>query len=163
MSLLRILGQTVTTEFFVNLVGNSRPQNQAIAAAIEEDMKEKHGRSARHEGTADSGWILLDYGDIIVNVRANSYTIYISCVIILPLMISFMLKVMTPRSRAYYDIESFWKGAVLLDLSDVIWPNSATHGTTQSLESLDKTNENIWHVDDEDDFNGDDSDDAFWS
>jgi ribosome-associated protein len=73
--LLRILGQTVTTEFFVNLVGNSRPQNQAIAAAIEEDMKEKHGRSARHEGTADSGWILLDYGDIIVNVRANSYII----------------------------------------------------------------------------------------
>ena len=70
---------------------------------------------------------------------------------------------MTPRSRAYYDIESFWKGAVLLDLSDVILPNSATHGATQSLESHDKINENIRHLDDADVFNEDDSDDAFWS
>lgn len=36
---------------------------QAIAAAIEEDMEEFHGRKCKNEGTADSGWILLDYGD----------------------------------------------------------------------------------------------------
>lgn len=51
----------------------------------------------------------------------------------------------------------------MLDLSDVILPNSATHGATQSLESRDKINENIRHLDDADVFNEDDSDDAFWS
>jgi ribosome-associated protein len=65
---LRVSHLTVTTEFFVTMVGNSRPQNQAIAAAIQEDMEEFHGRTGRLEGTADSGWILLDFGDIIINV-----------------------------------------------------------------------------------------------
>ena len=35
---------------------------------FQEDMLEQHGREGRLEGTADSGWILLDYGDVIVNV-----------------------------------------------------------------------------------------------
>jgi ribosome-associated protein len=30
-----------------------------------------------HEGTADSGWILLDYGDVIIHVfAANERTFY---------------------------------------------------------------------------------------
>lgn len=53
---LRVSHLTVTTEFFVNMVGNSRPQNQAIAAAVEEELKAL-GRTARHEGTADSGCV----------------------------------------------------------------------------------------------------------
>lgn len=55
---LRVSHLTVTTEFFVNMVGNSRPQNQAIAAAVEEELKAL-GRTARHEGTADSGCVNL--------------------------------------------------------------------------------------------------------
>jgi len=94
---LRVSHLTVTTEFFVNMVGNSRPQNQAIAAAVEEELK-LLGRTARHEGTADSGWILLDFGDVIVNV-------------------------MTPRSREYYDIEAFWKDGQFLDLAAVLLPS----------------------------------------
>lgn len=134
---LRVSHLTVTTEFFVNMVGNSRPQNQAIAAAIEDDMKEMHGRVARHEGTADSGWILLDYGDIIVNV-------------------------MTPRSRAYYDIESFWKGAVSLDLSDVLLPNlgmtaAPPSGSGNDMWDLDDPMSASSSIPDEAD------DDAFWS
>ena len=127
---LRVSHLTVTTEFFVNMVGNSRPQNQAIAAAIEDDMKETHGRAARHEGTADSGWILLDYGDIIVNV-------------------------MTPRSRAYYDIESFWKGAVSLDLSDVLLPNLGS-----VTPPPDSNGEGLWDLEGEKE---DAEKDAFWS
>ncbi|CAN0399765.1 unnamed protein product, partial [Scytosiphon promiscuus] len=35
------------------------------------------------QGAPESGWILLDYGDIIVHI-------------------------MTPKSRSYYDLEAFW-------------------------------------------------------
>jgi ribosome-associated protein len=59
---LRLTKITTATEFMVIMVGNSRPQNAAIAAAIEEDMILQHNRTASHQGTANSGWILLDYG-----------------------------------------------------------------------------------------------------
>ena len=103
---LRVSHLTVTTEFFVNLVGNSRPQNQAIAAAITDDVAEHFGgRKPRNEGTADSGWILLDYGEVIVNI-------------------------MTPRSREYYDLESFWKDAQPLDITGVLLPNLSNGGSS---------------------------------
>jgi Ribosomal silencing factor during starvation len=41
---------------------------------------------------------LLDYGDIIVHV-------------------------MTPKSRAYYDLEAFWRAGETVDLSGVLLPN----------------------------------------
>lgn len=100
---MRVSHITITTEFFVNMVGNSRPQNQAIAAAIVEDVEEQHGRTCRNEGTADSGWILLDFGDVIVNV-------------------------MTPRSREYYDIETFWSEGQDVDVSNWLMPTFAPSG-----------------------------------
>ena len=49
------------------------------------------------EGSADSGWILLDYGEVMVHV-------------------------MTPKSRLFYDMEGQWRerGGKELDLGDVI-------------------------------------------
>lgn len=49
------------------------------------------------EGSADSGWILLDYGDVMVHV-------------------------MTPKSRLFYDMEGVWRkrGGESLDLSNVL-------------------------------------------
>jgi len=49
------------------------------------------------EGSADSGWILLDYGDVMVHV-------------------------MTPKSRLFYDMEGVWRkrGGESLDLSSVL-------------------------------------------
>ena len=61
---IRVSSLTTVSSFFVLVSGNSRPQIQAIAAAIEEDVLEQHGMEPRNggEGTADSGWILLDFG-----------------------------------------------------------------------------------------------------
>lgn len=61
---IRVSSLTTVSSFFFLATGNSRPQIQAIAGAIEEDVAEKHGIEPRNggEGTADSGWILLDFG-----------------------------------------------------------------------------------------------------
>jgi ribosome-associated protein len=93
---IRVSKATVMTEFFMILVGKSRPQNEAIALSISEEMIEQHNRTCSRQGNANSGWILLDYGDIIVNV-------------------------MTPKSREYYDIDGFWGArGEYADLSEVL-------------------------------------------
>jgi Ribosomal silencing factor during starvation len=46
-----------------------------------------------------SGWILLDYGDIIIHI-------------------------MTPKSRAYYDLDAFWRSGEVVDLSSILVPNA---------------------------------------
>lgn len=51
------------------------------------------------QGAPESGWILLDYGDIIVHI-------------------------MTPKSRSYYDLESFWSNGVEVPLEGVLKPNA---------------------------------------
>ena len=48
--------------FFVT--GNSRPQNQAIALAVEEAVLVDFQDQPSKQGSAVSGWILLDYGKI---------------------------------------------------------------------------------------------------
>eukprot|EP00565_Helicotheca_tamesis_P002634 CAMPEP_0185729926 /NCGR_PEP_ID=MMETSP1171-20130828/7759_1 /TAXON_ID=374046 /ORGANISM="Helicotheca tamensis, Strain CCMP826" /LENGTH=248 /DNA_ID=CAMNT_0028398869 /DNA_START=24 /DNA_END=770 /DNA_ORIENTATION=- len=107
---LRVSKITAVTSFIVIVSGNSRPQNQAISSSIRDDVEEefdgmKTRGSGVPEGTADSGWILLDYGDVMVHV-------------------------MTPKSRLFYDIEGQWreKGGEYMDLSDVLLPNSVTSG-----------------------------------
>lgn len=101
---LRVSKCTATTSWLLICSGSSRPQNSAIAAAIQDDVEEMYDglktKSGGAEGTADSGWMLLDYGDVMVHI-------------------------MTPRSRLFYDIEGQWRerGAEELDLTDVLLPN----------------------------------------
>lgn len=99
---MRVTKCTSLTSFVVIVSGTSRPQNQAIAAAVAKDVEEEYegkrclGKGVP-EGTADSGWILLDYGEVMVHV-------------------------MTPKSRLFYDMEGQWRdrGGEYMDLSDVL-------------------------------------------
>ena len=91
--------------------GNSRPQNQAIAAAVTKDVLEKFGLrpggSGVPEGSAESGWMLLDYGSVMVHI-------------------------MSPKARLFYNVEGQWKdkGGRYLDLSDVLVPNNVAEERT---------------------------------
>jgi ribosome-associated protein len=59
---LQVAHISTLASYFVFLSGNSRPQNQAIASAISDDVEEKFGYAGNPQGTADSGWMVLDYG-----------------------------------------------------------------------------------------------------
>lgn len=63
---LRMLN--TVADYFVVCSGESERQLKAIINAIDERMLEEFGRDARIEGTADSGWVLLDYGDVVVHI-----------------------------------------------------------------------------------------------
>lgn len=115
---MRISKLSTVAGFIVICSGNSRPQNQAIASAIADDVDEEFDGdycllgNGVPEGNADSGWILLDYGDVMVHI-------------------------MTPKSRLFYDIEGQWreKGGEYMDLNDVLLPNSPSDMGSSSPES----------------------------
>uniref|UniRef100_A0A7S3JUL9 Ribosomal silencing factor RsfS n=1 Tax=Aureoumbra lagunensis TaxID=44058 RepID=A0A7S3JUL9_9STRA len=90
---------TDMTCFILLTNGRSKPQNEAIAAAVVDEVEEDIGRlPERIEGGADGGWTVIDYGDVIIHV-------------------------MTPLSREYYQLDTLWQnknGVQSIDLSDVI-------------------------------------------
>ena len=106
--------------------GNSRPQNQAIAGAVQQEVRENFSEKFKvrgngaPEGSAESGWIILDYGDIMVHV-------------------------MTPRSRLYFDIEGKWKGkgAAYVDITSwlTLDPTSSFPAARQMDEA---SNDPFW-------------------
>ena len=66
--LLDTRGACSFADYFVILSGTSDRQVEAIADEIRRDLKEE-GVYAHHvEGTPSSGWLLLDYSDVIVHI-----------------------------------------------------------------------------------------------
>ena len=53
--------------FVVTSVSNER-QLGAVIGAVEERLHGEDRRPLRREGTPSSGWMLLDYGDVVVHV-----------------------------------------------------------------------------------------------
>ena len=53
---------------FLIITGNSERNVAAIADAIEEDLLAAGHKRLRREGRAESRWILLDFGDLVVHV-----------------------------------------------------------------------------------------------
>jgi ribosome-associated protein len=63
-------------DYFVICTGESDRQLKAILNAIDEDVGREFGQSPRVEGTADTGWILLDYGDVVVHIFSSALRDY---------------------------------------------------------------------------------------
>jgi ribosome-associated protein len=66
--------------------GENERQLQAIASRIAEGMAEDGVRSKRAEGSAQAGWILLDFADVIVHI-------------------------FDVEQRAFYRLEALWSDA----------------------------------------------------
>lgn len=91
---LRVADVSYLADYFVIMTGYSRVQVRAIAAAIEDKVKVEWQRLPLHtEGKADSSWILLDYGEVIVHI-------------------------MMPAEREFYNLEAFWGHAERISLED---------------------------------------------
>ena len=106
---IRIEHLTEVTTFMVIVEGNSRPQNQAIANAIEDEILLNYQEQPTKEGDAASGWVLLDYASVIVHI-------------------------MTPQMRNFYKLEKRWKDAEEMDVSALLLPDVGTGGSYDSSE-----------------------------
>ncbi len=66
--LLDTRGTCSFADYFVILSGDSERQVDAIADQIRRDLKEEGVYPHHIEGTSSSGWLLLDYADVIVHI-----------------------------------------------------------------------------------------------
>jgi ribosome-associated protein len=71
--LLDLSAITVIADYFVIATGESERQIQAISEDIQAQLKETQGLNPISvEGTATSGWVLLDYGSIVVHLFSEA-------------------------------------------------------------------------------------------
>lgn len=56
------------TDFYINATGRSTTQVASLADDVSEKISELGRDSLRIEGRQSGNWILVDYGDVIVNV-----------------------------------------------------------------------------------------------
>jgi ribosome-associated protein len=88
--LLDIRPVSVVADYFVICSGSSERQLTALTRDIMDTMKKEEQLSPLHrEGDAKSGWVLLDYGDVVVHV-------------------------FSPPERDYYRLEELWGAALPL-------------------------------------------------
>jgi len=85
--LLDIRGVSLIADYFVIATAGSERQASAILKDLSDKLLEEFGRKPLHtEGKPDSGWVLLDYGDVIVHV-------------------------FSPTQRNFYNLEQLWSAA----------------------------------------------------
>jgi ribosome-associated protein len=86
---LDVRGLSSFADYFVVCSGENERQLQAVVNHIAEGLAEDGIKSKRVEGSAIAGWILLDFGDVIVHI-------------------------FDVEQRAYYRLESLWSDAPTL-------------------------------------------------
>ena len=74
-------------DYFVLCTGESGRQIQAVYGEIEHALKREGVLLHHREGTLDSGWLLLDFGDVIVHV-------------------------FSAEEREYYGLDELWSKAI---------------------------------------------------
>jgi ribosome-associated protein len=74
-------------DYFVICNGESSRQLDAICDQITHDLKKLGERPIYQEGTASSGWMLVDYGNVLVHIFG-------------------------PEERKFYQLDELWNQAV---------------------------------------------------
>ncbi len=88
--LLDLRPDAVIADFFIICSGGSDRQIKAIGENVRDVIKERYQRRpVAVEGEATSGWMLIDYGDVIVHIFDED-------------------------TRLFYDLEGFWNQAQVL-------------------------------------------------
>ncbi|MCR5431235.1 MAG: ribosome silencing factor [Lachnospiraceae bacterium] len=86
IKILNIEKLSVICDYFVITHGYNQPQVEAITDSIIDELGKIGVLPKRIEGQKNSGWILIDYGDIVVHVFMND-------------------------QRSFYELERIWKDA----------------------------------------------------
>jgi ribosome-associated protein len=84
--MLDLRGLTTIADYFVVCTAESERQIRAVTAAIDEELVKSGARNPKTEGSAETGWVLLDFSDVIIHV-------------------------FSPEQREFYRLERLWKQA----------------------------------------------------
>ena len=68
VKLFDVREKSSVTDYYVNVTGRSSTNVAALADEVDAKLSERGRSSLRTEGKRGNGWILVDFGDVIVNV-----------------------------------------------------------------------------------------------
>ncbi len=66
--LLDLRGISLIADYFLICSGDSERQLQAIADEVLDKTEQEQAPPRRIEGTAESGWILMDFGSVVLHI-----------------------------------------------------------------------------------------------
>ncbi len=66
--LLDLKGIASFTDYFIICTATSGRMLNALADGVVEKTRLEHQKKGRIEGTPDTGWMIVDYGDIVVQL-----------------------------------------------------------------------------------------------
>ena len=75
--------------YFVIMTGTTDRHITSLTTAISETLEEEGIRPLQVEGTPAAGWVLMDYGDVVVHI-------------------------FSPAQRSYYNLEKLWSEAPIV-------------------------------------------------
>mgnify|MGYP002521805546 FL=1 len=81
-----VRGVSGLCDAFVVATGTAAPHLKGLVAGVQQAMRTAGESSFRVSGDPESGWIVVDYVDVVVHV-------------------------FSPEARAYYALERLWDGA----------------------------------------------------
>lgn len=84
--LLDMRDLTIITDYFLICHGTSSTHLRGLVDAVTTELTKKGARPASVEGSDESGWTLIDYGDLIVHIFAE-------------------------EERSFYSLERLWSDA----------------------------------------------------
>jgi ribosome-associated protein len=73
-------------DYFVIATADNPRQARALVETLDKELRDEGVRSGHREGAKDSGWVLIDYGSVIVHL-------------------------FSPELREVYALEELWRAA----------------------------------------------------
>ena len=95
IKLLRTRDITILADYFVICTANSTTQLKTLSDEVEISLKEKGETPLRREGHRSGGWVLVDFGCVVVHLFLR-------------------------ESREFYTLERLWSDAEDIDVSALI-------------------------------------------
>jgi ribosome-associated protein len=92
LTILDVADVLAVVDLFLLATTSSDRQLKAVAEAIEERGREQGRRPLRREGRAESGWLLIDFGDVVCHLFSS-------------------------EQRDFYSLERLWADAPRIDPS----------------------------------------------
>jgi len=77
------------TDYFIIATAGSNRQLQSLASDLTRDVRSRFGPHSKAEGSADGGWIVVDFDDIVVHLFSE-------------------------EQRDFYQLEELWRLAPVL-------------------------------------------------
>lgn len=95
IKIIEIGNISVIADYFIIANGTNPSQVDAMVTAVTEELSKNGYEPKRIEGVRNSGWILMDYGDVVVHI-------------------------FNKEDRLFYDLERIWRDGKLVDTNNLI-------------------------------------------